>query len=123
MGSCTAGRVRSQPYLAEPARLRPLGFGEAAFAHFAMMDWGMACLAEAREAETARLRPLGFGEAAFAHFAMMDWGVACLAVAREASEGWWCAQSDTNRSPLAIPLVTGKFTGNFAISRLLEIGS
>lgn len=25
--------------------------------------------------------------------------------------GWWCAQSDTNRSPLQIPLLTGKNTG------------
>jgi hypothetical protein len=29
--------------------------------------------------------------------------------------GWWCAQSDTNRSPVGNSLLTGKLTGNFAI--------
>jgi hypothetical protein len=37
----------------------------------------------------ARLRPLGFGGAA--------------AFTRFASEGWWCAQSYTNRSPCYLP--------------------
>src|SRR6266403_3072001 len=29
--------------------------------------------------------------------------------------GWWCVQSDTNRSPAGNSLLTGKLTGNFAI--------
>jgi hypothetical protein len=31
-----------------------------------------------------------------------------------ARTGWWCAQSDTNRSPTCNSLLTGKLTGNFA---------
>jgi len=34
--------------------------------------------------------------------------------------GWWCVQSDTNRSPGGNSLLTGKLTGNFAISRPSE---
>jgi hypothetical protein len=37
---------------------------------------------------------------------------------RFAETGWWCAQSDTNRSPGGNSLLTGNFTGNFAISGL-----
>src|SRR5690348_4089270 len=34
----------------EPVRLRPSGFGATAFAHFATIDWRVACRAVAREA-------------------------------------------------------------------------
>src|SRR6266403_3365351 len=34
---------------------------------------------------------------------------------RFAETGWWCVQSDTNRSPAGNSLLTGKLTGNFAI--------
>jgi len=37
-----------------------------------------------------------------------------------ATIGWWCAQSDTNRSPTCNSLLTGKLTGNFAISTILR---
>jgi hypothetical protein len=36
---------------------------------------------------------------------------------RFARAGWWCAQSDTNRSPLQIPLFSGNLTGDSAIFR------
>ncbi len=72
----------------DKARLRPAGFGEAAFACFAPIGWNAACLAVACEAvraiDKARLRPAGFGEAAFACFAPIGWNAACLAVACEA---------------------------------------
>ena len=34
--------------------------------------------------------------------------------------GWWCAQSDTNRSPVGNSLLTGKLTGNFVESNPLR---
>src|SRR5258705_10185282 len=42
----------------------------------------------------------------------------CAGNTRFARTGWWCAQSDTNRSPLDIRLRTGNFLQNSANNRL-----
>jgi hypothetical protein len=121
MEACPAEAGASFEFV-EKARLRPLGYGEAAFATmeacpaeagasfefvekarlrplgygeaaFATME---ACPAEAGASfefvEKARLRPLGYGEAAFA---TME---ACPAEAGAACEGWW-SQAGSNRRP------------------------
>jgi hypothetical protein len=63
---------------------------------------------------------LGLGDAREVRIGRAVWGTT-LRTPRGANPsdtiylGWWCAQSDTNRSPVGNSLRTGKLTGNFAI--------
>src|SRR5580700_7392295 len=79
--------------LAERARLRPSGFGAAAFARFAAgLEYGLPSRSSRSE------RAVTLSEPAFALWASARQpslaspqarSMACQAVAREASEGWW----------------------------------